>query len=131
MEYCIVNVFDCDNKDIPNINEVLKIFFTERYKQKYSLDIVADKIYTKEETNDFFEKYGDAFVTFVTNEDENLGIDIINALASYEEKSDLILETLEYETIDEYKYWLIENNYTFKELTNEEYDEYIKKRFGK
>ena len=123
MDYCVVNI-DFD-KSIPNIDRVLKVFLSGKYIEEYSKVIEKDKIYTKEETNNIFEKYGDAFVTFVTNKDENLGLDVINALAAYKEKSDLILETVEHESADGYKEWLVENGYNFKKLTLEEYSKYI------
>ena len=123
MDYCVVNI-DFD-KSIPNIDRVLKVFLSGKYIEEYSKVIEKDKIYTKEETNNIFEKYGDAFVTFVTNKDENLGLDIINALSAYKERSDLILKTLEYKSADRYKEWLVKNGYNFKKLTLEEYSEYI------
>ena len=89
----------------------MKVFLSGKYIEEYSKVIEKDKIYTKEETNNIFEKYGDAFVTFVTNEDENLGLDIINALSAYKERSDLILKTLEYKSADRYKKWLVKNGY--------------------
>ena len=123
MDYCVVNI-DFD-KSIPNIDRVLKVFLSGKYIEEYSKVIEKDKIYAKEETNNIFEKYGDAFVTFVTNKDENLGLDIINALSAYKERSDLILKTLEYKSADRYKEWLVKNGYNFKKLTLEEYSEYI------
>ena len=123
MDYCVVNI-DFD-KSIPNIDRVLKVFLSGKYIEEYSKVIEKDKIYTKEETNNIFEKYGDAFVTFVTNKDENLGLDIINALSAYKERSDLILKTLEYKSADRYKEWLVKNGYNFKKLTLEEYSKYI------
>ena len=123
MDYCVVNI-DFD-KSIPNIDRVLKVFLSGKYIEEYSKVIEKDKIYAKEETNNIFEKYGDAFVTFVTNKDENLGLDIINALSAYKERSDLILKTLEYKSADRYKEWLVKNGYNFKKLTLEEYSKYI------
>ena len=123
MDYCVVNT-DFD-KSIPNIDGVLKVFLSGKYIEEYSKVIEKDKIYTKEETNNIFEKYGDAFVTFVTNKDENLGLDIINALSTYKERSDLILKTLEYKSADRYKEWLVKNGYNFRKLTLEEYSKYI------
>ncbi len=128
MESCYIILRSNNNRRIPYINEIVRVFYKGEYIDEFSKEIDKNKIYSKEEANKILKKY-DSLFAIRTKHKENKGIDIIIELAYLEEKTKLCCEAAEWENMGEYKCWLKEEGYTFKELTIEEYNQYVEKNF--
>lgn len=131
MDYCIIEISDLDKNEQPNINEVIKVIYKDKYINKYSKIIEDNMIYTKEETNNIFKDNSGGWFTLQTRIEENKGIDIIKELAYLDERIELNFEVLNWNNIEEYKNAITSKGYKFEELTVDEFNEYIANKYGK
>lgn len=131
MDYCIIEISDLDKNEQPNINEVIKVIYKDKYINKYSKIIKDNMVYTKEETNNIFKDNSGGWFTLQTRIEENKGIDIIKELAYLDERIELNFEVLNWNNIEEYKNAITSKGYKFEELTVDEFNEYIANKYGK
>ena len=131
MDYCIIEISDLDKNEQPNINEVIKVIYKDKYINKYSKIIDDNMVYTKEETNNIFKDNSGGWFTLQTRIEENKGIDIIKELAYLDERIELNFEVLNWNNIEEYKNAITSKGYKFEELTVDEFNEYIANKYGK
>lgn len=131
MDYCIIEISDLDKNEQPNINEVIKVIYKDKYINKYSKIIEDNMVYTKEETNNIFKDNSGGWFTLQTRREENKGIDIIKELAYLDERIELNFEVLNWNNIEEYKNAITSKGYKFEELTVDEFNEYIANKYGK
>lgn len=131
MDYCIIEISDLDKNEQPNINEVIKVIYKDKYINKYSKIIEDNMVYTKEETNNIFKDNSGGWFTLQTRIEENKGIDIIKELAYLDERIELNFEVLNWNNIEEYKNAITSKGYKFEELTVDEFNEYIANKYGK
>lgn len=131
MDYCIIEISDLDKNEQPNINEVIKVIYKDKYISKYSKIIEDNMVYTKEETNNIFKDNSGGWFTLQTRIEENKGIDIIKELAYLDERIELNFEVLNWNNIEEYKNAITSKGYKFEELTVDEFNEYIANKYGK
>ena len=131
MDYCIIEISDLDKNEQPNINEVIKVIYKDKYINKYSKIIEDNRVYTKEETNNIFKDNSGGWFTLQTRIEENKGIDIIKELAYLDERIELNFEVLNWNNIEEYKNAITSKGYKFEELTVDEFNEYIANKYGK
>lgn len=131
MDYCIIEISDLDKNEQPNINEVIKVIYKDKYINKYSKIIEDNMVYTKEETNNIFKDNSGGWFILQTRIEENKGIDIIKELAYLDERIELNFEVLNWNNIEEYKNAITSKGYKFEELTVDEFNEYIANKYGK
>ena len=131
MDYCIIEISDLDKNKQPNINEVIKVIYKDKYINKYSKIIEDNMVYTKEETNNIFKDNSGGWFTLQTCIEKNKGIDIIKELAYLDERIELNFEVLNWDNIEEYKNAITSKGYKFEELTVDEFNEYIANKYGK
>lgn len=131
MDCCIIEIFDSDKNEQPNISQVIKVIYKGKYIDKYSKIIKNNMVYTKEETNNIFKDNSGGWFTLQTRIEENKGIDIIKELAYLDERIELNFEVLNWNNIEEYKNAITSKGYKFEELTVDEFNEYIANKYGK
>lgn len=126
--YCIIQCFDRE-KDKPSICEVVKVFYKDKYIDKYSKLIDKDRLYSIDEANEILKKNSTYGFIVATRNDSNKGTDMIEELAYLEERAELNFEVINWNSIEDYLKEIEEQGYSSEKLTEKEFEEWFKWKY--
>lgn len=130
VEYCIIENVDIEEEDL-SINDVIKVFYKDKYIDKYSKIIDKDKIYPMTEANEILKNNSSfGFIVCSRNNDNN-GLDMIKELAYLEERAELNFEVLNWNSIEDYIKRISKQGYSTEKLTEEEFKKWLGWRCSK
>ena len=127
--YCIIQGVNTE-EDKPSICEVVKVFYKDKYIDKYSKLIDKDKLYSIDEANEILKRNSTCGFILCTRNNYNKGSDMIEELAYLEERADLNFETLNWDSIEDYIKGIEEQGYSSEKLTEKEFDKWFKSKYA-
>lgn len=125
--YCIIDSIDMD-EDNPSINDFVKVFYINKYIDKYSKIIDKDKIYSLEEATEILKINSTFGFILCTNNQYNKGSDMIEELAYLEERAELNFAILDWNTFEDFIKSLKEEGYICEKITENELQKWLQKK---
>lgn len=126
--YCTIEI---TKKDKPSIHEVIKIFYKDKYINKYSKLIDKDKLYSLDEANKILKENSTYEFRIATRNEYNKGSNMIEELAYLEERAELNFETLNWNSIEDYIKEVTKQGYSSENFTEEEFEKWFKWKYTK
>lgn len=122
--YCIIENVDIE-EDKLSLNDVVKVFYKNKYIDKYSKLIDKDKLYSTDEANQILKNNSTYGFVVATKNEYNKGSDMIEELAYLEERAELNFEVLNWTSIEDYIKKIDKQGYNTEKLTEKEFEEWL------
>lgn len=129
-EYCIVENINIDENELSS-NDVVKVFYKDKYINKYSKIIDKDKSYSKIEANEILKTNSTYGFVVSTKDEYNNGLDMIKELAYLEERAELNFEVLCWKSIEDFVKKINKEGYSTEKITEEEFEKWFKHKYPK
>lgn len=122
-EYCIIENVSIEEDEL-SINDVVKVFYKNKYIDKYTKLIDRNKLFPMDEANEILKNNSTFGFVITSRNAYSKGIDMIEELAFLEERAELNFEVLNWNSIEDYIKEIKEQGYISEKLTEEEFDKW-------